>query len=125
MWRCVSRNLRVPYSKRSVASDSLRSHISRFFSTDAGGINAALGNMTEDDWRWHMYDTVKGSDWLVKLHVPFKYTFVTPDAVGYISLHVLKPVILDLDDCFDSFHPMIVSAELSYQCHSYPSGILS
>ncbi|CAM9919303.1 unnamed protein product, partial [Sphacelaria rigidula] len=27
-----------------------------------GGINAALGNMTEDDWRWHMYDTVKGSD---------------------------------------------------------------
>ncbi|KAH6567367.1 hypothetical protein BASA50_005426 [Batrachochytrium salamandrivorans] len=29
-----------------------------------GGINAALANMTEDDWRWHMYDTVKGSDWL-------------------------------------------------------------
>ncbi|TIC14261.1 succinate dehydrogenase [Wallemia mellicola] len=29
-----------------------------------GGINAALGNMTQDDWRWHMYDTVKGSDWL-------------------------------------------------------------
>lgn len=29
-----------------------------------GGINAALGNMTEDDWRWHMYDTIKGSDWL-------------------------------------------------------------
>jgi len=29
-----------------------------------GGINAALGNRTEDDWRWHMYDTVKGSDWL-------------------------------------------------------------
>ncbi|KAG5179870.1 succinate dehydrogenase flavoprotein subunit [Tribonema minus] len=29
-----------------------------------GGINAALGNMTPDDWRWHMYDTVKGSDWL-------------------------------------------------------------
>jgi succinate dehydrogenase (ubiquinone) flavoprotein subunit len=33
-----------------------------------GGINAALGNMSEDDWRWHMYDTVKGSDWLGKLH---------------------------------------------------------
>ena len=29
-----------------------------------GGINAALGNMSVDDWRWHMYDTVKGSDWL-------------------------------------------------------------
>eukprot|EP01100_Stratorugosa_tubuloviscum_P013818 TRINITY_DN70_c3_g1_i5.p1 TRINITY_DN70_c3_g1~~TRINITY_DN70_c3_g1_i5.p1 ORF type:complete len:648 (-),score=358.46 TRINITY_DN70_c3_g1_i5:137-2080(-) len=29
-----------------------------------GGINAALGNMTRDDWRWHAFDTVKGSDWL-------------------------------------------------------------
>ncbi|XP_014662850.1 PREDICTED: succinate dehydrogenase [ubiquinone] flavoprotein subunit, mitochondrial-like [Priapulus caudatus] len=29
-----------------------------------GGINAALGNMEPDNWRWHMYDTVKGSDWL-------------------------------------------------------------
>ncbi|NNM62582.1 MAG: succinate dehydrogenase flavoprotein subunit [Steroidobacteraceae bacterium] len=29
-----------------------------------GGISAALANMGEDDWRWHMYDTVKGSDWL-------------------------------------------------------------
>ncbi|CAI0420030.1 unnamed protein product [Linum tenue] len=120
MWRCVARGLRVPSSssgKRSISKDSLRSHITRFFSTsptssytivdhtyDAvvvgaggaglraaiglsehgfntacitklfptrshtvaaqGGINAALGNMSEDDWRWHMYDTVKGSDWL-------------------------------------------------------------
>ncbi|CAI0473440.1 unnamed protein product [Linum tenue] len=120
MWRCVARGLRVPSSssaKRSISNDSIRSHITRFFSTspnssytivdhtyDAvvvgaggaglraaiglsehgfntacitklfptrshtvaaqGGINAALGNMTEDDWRWHMYDTVKGSDWL-------------------------------------------------------------
>ena len=29
-----------------------------------GGISAALGNMGEDDWRWHMYDTVKGAAWL-------------------------------------------------------------
>src|SRR5271156_5755737 len=29
-----------------------------------GGISAALGNMTPDDWRWHMFDTVRGSDWL-------------------------------------------------------------
>jgi succinate dehydrogenase / fumarate reductase, flavoprotein subunit len=29
-----------------------------------GGIGAAIGNMEEDNWRWHMYDTVKGSDWL-------------------------------------------------------------
>ena len=29
-----------------------------------GGIGAALGNMTEDSWLWHMFDTVKGSDYL-------------------------------------------------------------
>ena len=29
-----------------------------------GGVAAALGNMGPDDWKWHMYDTVKGSDWL-------------------------------------------------------------
>lgn len=29
-----------------------------------GGMSASLGNMGPDDWRWHMYDTVKGSDWL-------------------------------------------------------------
>ncbi len=29
-----------------------------------GGINAALGNRGADDWRWHMYDTIRGSDWL-------------------------------------------------------------
>ncbi|HEY0421496.1 MAG TPA: succinate dehydrogenase flavoprotein subunit, partial [Acetobacteraceae bacterium] len=29
-----------------------------------GGVGAALGNMGPDDWRWHMYDTVKGADWL-------------------------------------------------------------
>ena len=29
-----------------------------------GGISAALGNMGEDDWRWHIYDSVKGADWL-------------------------------------------------------------
>src|SRR5271155_2634639 len=29
-----------------------------------GGINAALGNRVADDWRWHAYDTIRGSDWL-------------------------------------------------------------
>ncbi|MEI6730190.1 MAG: succinate dehydrogenase flavoprotein subunit, partial [Pseudomonadota bacterium] len=29
-----------------------------------GGINAALGNRTKDDWRWHAYDTIRGADWL-------------------------------------------------------------
>ena len=37
-----------------------------FFKTNyiQGGINAALGNMHDDDWKWHFYDTVKGGDWL-------------------------------------------------------------
>ncbi len=38
----------------------VRSHTS----AAQGGINAALGNRMADDWRWHMYDTVRGSDWL-------------------------------------------------------------
>ena len=54
-----------------VAESGLRTAcISKVFPTRShtvsaqGGIGAALGNMGEDDWRWHMFDTVKGSDWL-------------------------------------------------------------
>ncbi|TVY18542.1 putative succinate dehydrogenase [ubiquinone] flavoprotein subunit [Lachnellula arida] len=47
-----------------------------------GGINAALGNMHEDDWRWHMYDTVKGSDWLGD-----------QDAIHYMTREAPKSVI--------------------------------
>ncbi|GLJ17386.1 hypothetical protein SUGI_0302170 [Cryptomeria japonica] len=47
-----------------------------------GGMNAALGNMTEDDWRWHMYDTVKGSDWLGD-----------QDAIQYMCREAPKAVI--------------------------------
>eukprot|EP00112_Aurelia_sp_Birch-Aquarium-sp1_P007219 Seg1786.4 transcript_id=Seg1786.4/GoldUCD/mRNA.D3Y31 product="Succinate dehydrogenase" protein_id=Seg1786.4/GoldUCD/D3Y31 len=47
-----------------------------------GGINAALGNMESDDWRWHMYDTVKGSDWLGD-----------QDAIHYMTREAPKAVI--------------------------------
>ncbi|CDJ28700.1 succinate dehydrogenase (ubiquinone) flavoprotein subunit, mitochondrial, putative [Eimeria mitis] len=54
-----------------LASKGLRTAcISKLFPTRShtvaaqGGINAALGNMGEDDWRWHAFDTIKGSDWL-------------------------------------------------------------
>ncbi|KPM08759.1 succinate dehydrogenase [ubiquinone] flavoprotein subunit, mitochondrial-like protein, partial [Sarcoptes scabiei] len=47
-----------------------------------GGINAALGNMEADDWRWHMYDTVKGSDWLGD-----------QDAIHYMTREAPKVVI--------------------------------
>jgi succinate dehydrogenase / fumarate reductase flavoprotein subunit len=47
-----------------------------------GGISAALGNMSEDDWRWHMYDTVKGSDWLGD-----------QDAIQFMCEHAAESVI--------------------------------
>lgn len=47
-----------------------------------GGINAALGNMEPDDWRWHMYDTVKGSDWLGD-----------QDAIHYMTREAPKTII--------------------------------
>ncbi|CAG9864421.1 unnamed protein product [Phyllotreta striolata] len=47
-----------------------------------GGINAALGNMEEDNWQWHMYDTVKGSDWLGD-----------QDAIHYMTREAPKAVI--------------------------------
>uniref|UniRef100_A0A6C0KK00 succinate dehydrogenase n=1 Tax=viral metagenome TaxID=1070528 RepID=A0A6C0KK00_9ZZZZ len=50
-----------------------------------GGINAALGNITEDNWRWHFYDTVKGSDWLGD-----------QDAIQYMCREAPK-VVLELE----------------------------
>ena len=47
-----------------------------------GGINAALGNIEPDDWRWHMYDTIKGSDWLAD-----------QDAVEYMCENAAKSVL--------------------------------
>ncbi len=47
-----------------------------------GGINAALGNITEDDWKWHFYDTVKGSDWLGD-----------QDAINYMCKEAPKTVL--------------------------------
>lgn len=47
-----------------------------------GGVSAALGNMGEDDWRWHMYDTVKGSDWLAD-----------QDAVQYMCQNAMEAII--------------------------------
>ncbi|MDC0864546.1 succinate dehydrogenase flavoprotein subunit [Rickettsiaceae bacterium] len=47
-----------------------------------GGISAALGNMGEDDWRWHMYDTVKGSDWLGD-----------QDAIAYMCKHAAESIM--------------------------------
>jgi succinate dehydrogenase / fumarate reductase flavoprotein subunit len=50
-----------------------------------GGISAALGNAGEDDWRWHMYDTVKGSDWLGD-----------QDAIEYMCREAI-PAVIELE----------------------------
>jgi succinate dehydrogenase / fumarate reductase flavoprotein subunit len=50
-----------------------------------GGISAALGNMGEDDWRFHMYDTIKGSDWLGD-----------QDAIEYMCKEAI-PAIIELE----------------------------
>ncbi len=50
-----------------------------------GGMSAALGNMGEDSWRWHMYDTVKGSDWLGD-----------QDAIEYMCREAV-PAVLELE----------------------------
>ena len=59
------------YASLQLANSGLKTAvISKVFPTRShtvsaqGGIAAALGNVHEDDWRWHMYDTVKGSDYL-------------------------------------------------------------
>ena len=50
-----------------------------------GGISAALGNMNEDDWRWHFYDTVKGADWLGD-----------QDAIEYMCREAI-PAVIELE----------------------------
>ena len=50
-----------------------------------GGISAALANMGDDDWRWHMYDTIKGSDWLGD-----------QDAVQYMCREAI-PAVVELE----------------------------
>jgi succinate dehydrogenase / fumarate reductase, flavoprotein subunit len=50
-----------------------------------GGVAAALGNMEPDDWRWHMYDTVKGSDWLGD-----------QDAIEYMCKNAI-PAVVELE----------------------------
>ena len=47
-----------------------------------GGISAALGNMGKDDWRWHFYDTIKGSDWLGD-----------QDAIEYMCKHAPEAIV--------------------------------
>src|SRR3974390_3439463 len=50
-----------------------------------GGNAASLGNMGEDDWRWHMYDTVKGADWLGD-----------QDAIEYMCCEAI-PAVIELE----------------------------
>lgn len=55
-----------------------------------GGINAALGNMEDDDWRWHFYDTVKGSDWLGDQDAIHYMTEQAPQAVVEVRFSLFQ-----------------------------------
>ena len=55
-----------------------------------GGISAALGNMGPDDWRWHMYDTVKGSDWLRLAQPPYGSWSGTPWPHACVALRTRR-----------------------------------
>lgn len=59
-----------------------------------GGINAALGNMEDDDWRWHFYDTVKGSDWLGDQDAIHYMTEQAPAAVIEVSVQLWVSILL-------------------------------
>ena len=74
-----------------------------------GGINAALGNMEEDQWRWHMYDTVKGSDWLGD-----------QDAIHYMTEQAPEAII---EVCVCVCGGVLNASAQSYSCHilSHPS----
>ena len=50
-----------------------------------GGIGASLGNMQEDNWHYHFYDTIKGSDWLGD-----------QDAIEYMCREAI-PAIIELE----------------------------
>jgi succinate dehydrogenase (ubiquinone) flavoprotein subunit len=58
--------------------------------TFQGGINAALGNMEGDDWRWHFYDTVKGSDWLGDQDAIHYMTEQAPAAVVEVNTQTAR-----------------------------------
>ena len=64
-------------------------------------MSAALANMGEDDWRWHMYDTVKGSDWLGD-----------QDAIEYMCREAI-PAVVELEHTVCHFHVLMMDAYIS------------
>ena len=59
-----------------------------------GGINAALGNRSLDDWRWHAYDTVRGADWLGDQDAISLMCEAAPEAIIELE-HMGMPVTRD------------------------------
>ena len=66
-----------------------------------GGMSAALGNMGEDDWRWHMYDTTMGSDFLGD-----------QDAIEYMCKHA-PDTVLELERMGESLIKQLLHHHLS------------
>src|SRR5674476_35296 len=67
-------------------------HVTRSHSVAAqGGIAASLGNEEEDHWEWHMYDTVKGSDYLADQNAVEVLTKEAPNAIYLSLIHISEP----------------------------------
>ena len=80
-----------------------------------GGIGAALGNMGEDNWKWHMFDTVKGSDWLGD-----------QDAIEYLCSNAPEAI----EDLYKFQNggrtiPMIVYPDQDHQVNPRPNDVLA
>ena len=93
--------------------------------TSPGGINGALANMTEDDWRWHAYDTVKGRRLVGRpgrhsAHVPFGTRGTAPLWLYFSRVVELEPlpVATTWEVCFALFTPKtfrVESGRISYR----------
>src|SRR5260370_8153895 len=79
-----------------------------------GGVSAALGNVENDDWRWHMFDTVRGSDWLGD-----------QDAIAYMCREAVNAVV-ELEHLGVPFSPpeegKIYHRKFGAHTTQYPTG---
>jgi succinate dehydrogenase (ubiquinone) flavoprotein subunit len=90
-----------------------------------GGINAALGNMSKDDWRWHMYDTVKGADFLgdqgtirIRTCIHNAERIELRGFVCAVSFSVSNLIILSTDI------PLYITDAIHYMCREAPKAVL-
>ena len=88
----------------------LRSHTG----SAEGGIAASLGNVEQDDWHWHYYDTVKGGDWLVDQDAAKLLAEYAPQTV--INLERMGVAFSRTDDGHIAQHGSVATPRISARC---------